>query len=205
MNNFIIIAGPQASGKTTCKKVLHDLLTKEYPKKNIISLEEAGQIVIKKHNASGGMFLQSKHEHEIINLDINRMKIILENSGEENIYIDETNIFTLAHATTRGIEVAKKIFFDYLELLRRLEAKIIFLDTPPETSWKRRKKTYAKRSLTFPESKRNEIMKGFENYLKKLHPQLIEIFKKTELSKIKIDSSLPHQEILDRISIFLKI
>ena len=209
MKRLVVISGPQAAGKSTSIKKIHQLLTDVYPcfpgAKPIVpfALQEARQIVVHKYHAMGAIFLTEEQELEMIDIDFGRMKTILGELDYRLLYIDECNIFTLAHAKAHGINLTDVYFPQYIEYLQKLNAHFIFLNIPPETSWARRKESYQSRMFRFPESERKGIMERYFGYLETLHPALNEIFDKIDLPKIKIDARASNEKVVKEIMNFL--
>jgi hypothetical protein len=210
MKRLVIVAGPQASGKSTSLSRIRDILLFVYPgisegkTINPIILQEARQIIVHKYHVAGGIFLNKKNEKEIIGIDFIRMKKILKELDESLLYFDECNIFTLAHAEAHGIKIPDDYFNRYLELLKKLHAVIIFLDINPKISWARRKESYRTRLHRFSEGSRESLLKKFQQYLEKLHPGLNKIYDRIELPKIKIMGNKKHDLVMKEIVSFLK-
>jgi thymidylate kinase len=210
MKRFVVLAGPQAAGKTTCLNKVYDVLRELYPcfpgNKEIepFKLQEARQIVVHKYHAMGGIFLTKEQEKEIIEIDLNRMEQIFKEQDDRLLYFDECNVFTLGHAKAHGVFLAEPFLDIYLYLLRRLRAIVIFLDAPPDTSWARRRSSYQSRLYRFPEDQRDGIMGDFERYLHALYPALEELYNKIKLPKVKINADQPEEEVVKQIICFLR-
>ena len=121
MRGYFVIGGPQAAGKSSSIKYIHSkylsivpLLTRgakgpdvpqsEHEFKNLIALQEMRQAIIYKYNINGGIFVERGEEEEIVKNDLARMDRILED-GNSNIFLDECNIFTLAHSRAHHIDL----------------------------------------------------------------------------------------------------
>lgn len=207
MKKLFIIAGHQAAGKTTAKIILEEALRdnfKKYPSTKIQSWDEAGAMIIKKHQGGGGQFISTQQEKEIIEFDLARLKKLIINTQENLIIIDETNIFSLAHANARGLNWEKKYLENYLKYLQSLETTIIFLESLPETSWQRRQRKYQERCLGMDEEQATEAMQSYRTYLNNLYPSLLALYEKMPFPKIKINTDQPENLTIQLISDFVK-
>lgn len=212
---FFVIGGPQAAGKSTVIKYLHSkykstvpLLTRggksshvpstktEY--KNLIALQEMRQIVIHKYNTPGGIFVERDEEVEIVESDLARMDRIME-EGDSRIFLDECNVFTLAHSKSHDIDL-DFYFHDYMERLRRLGAYVIFLDVSPGTSWARRRTRYEERTEGFPPGERESVLQMYHDYLFRFRPFLEEVYERVDLPKTRINMDVPVEEAFVRVS-----
>ncbi|MCX6750683.1 MAG: hypothetical protein NTZ83_04455 [Candidatus Pacearchaeota archaeon] len=186
---YLIIAGPQASGKTTTKKYLEGKCS-DYPDKNFIFLEETREIVNKKYSPFGTLTVTRDLEYKMIEEDLKRLNIIEETEKNKDLfYVDETSIFTLAHSTLHGIET-RDYFNEYIDVLKKLNSKIIFIDVNPEISWERRKEKYEKRVAGMHEDEKKNAMKEFRTYLNCAYPELIKMFRQINLPKARITNGL---------------
>ena len=207
MREFIIIAGPQAAGKTTVISAINEQYQNIAPifsaKKKLpflFPLQESRQIIIHKNIILGGIFMTVKEEIEIVQCDFSRMDLVLSRTQNHIIYIDECNIFTIAHAAAHGLTQIEKYWQEYIIRLKKLKAKVIFLDVPVETSWRRRKRRYEQRLVCFPKRKHKTIMEANYDYLKKLRPQLLDIYHRLPLPKEIINGDLPEKTVIQAVS-----
>ena len=206
---MVILAGPQAAGKSTSLSKLNSILTNIYPclhdSHDIVPivLQEARQIVVHKYHTKGAIFLTPEHEREMIEIDFIRMEEITKEVDDTLLYFDECNVFTLAHAKAHGIDLIDEYLPKYVKALKKLHTTVIFLDIPPEVSWERRKDSYKARLHRFPEHQRDDIFKRYHNYLTTLRPSLVEIFEKIDLPKIRIDAFGKHEDVMKKITSFL--
>ena len=182
---YLIIAGPQASGKTTTKNYLEKRCN-DCNNKNVIFLQETRSIINRKYNPFGALTITRDLEYKIIEEDLKRLKDIEETEkNKEIIYVDETSIFSLAHSGLHNIET-KPYFKEYLDVLKKLNPKILFLDVKPEISWLRRKEKYEKKVADMGEDERGEAMKEFRIYLDYVYPELIKMFEQINIPKARI-------------------
>lgn len=206
MSELIIIAGPQSAGKST---VIEDLnkrfrsLSPFLPERNrpiIFPLQESCQIVIHKYGLLGAIFMKQEQEHEVMECDFTRMRALLNRDGKKNIiYLDECNIFTIAYAIARGTLEVDNMFGLYLDFLKRLNAKVIFLDISPEISWKRRVEKYKERLVYFPKRRHSNIMRRFREQISQVYPLLKDIYKKLPFPKTTINAQAPSETVLQEV------
>ncbi|MBN2454069.1 AAA family ATPase [Candidatus Woesearchaeota archaeon] len=211
---YIIVAGPQAAGKSTLVKHLsskYDDVTAflgrtekilSHPSE-IIPLEESRQIVVHKRQLKGAIFMDYLDELEVIFNDQTRMFKILreeEESGDhrKNTYIDECNVFTLGHAKAHGIDLLNGYYIQYSDMLKFMNSAVIFLDSPPSTSWERRKGRYEQRLWDATPDEKIKTMRAYQEYLERLYPALLGIYEMLELPKVKIKSSGTLEETLKK-------
>ena len=205
---FFVVTGPQAAGKTTA--IMHlsgkyinsvPMLTrtekgKVVPPYEVMSLEESRALIVHKYQVKGAVFMSELDELEVIHNDMTRMFKILRNEDRGEMYIDECNVFTLAHAKAHGIDLLDGYYKQYCDMLRKLNARFLFLDVPPEISWKRRRERYKQRHWDLPPSEREEVMKRHKDYLFTLYPELLKIYEGLDFPKAKIDTSVPLSDAL---------
>ncbi len=206
MNEFILIAGPQAAGKSTAIARLNEYyrsISALFGRKStppLFPLQESRQIVVHTHMLLGAIFMKLEHECQVVDCDWNRMDKLVKEKAGKAIYLDECNIFTLAHARAHGITGLKDKWSGYTRRLEALQAKVIFLDIPPEISWERRKAKYEERLIYFPRSQHKRILASYKHYLMKVHPLLHEVYDRLPLPKRMIDAKRPNKCVLKDIS-----
>lgn len=209
MKKYVLLCGPQAAGKSTCVGSLRDFLLNLYPclplsaELGSFCLQESRQIIVRKYHAMGGIFLTVEQEREIIATDLYRMTVITRELDDSTFYVDETNVFTLAHAKVHGIDLFTEFWPQYMALLKELQAVVVFMDIDPATSWQRRKHIYKNRLYRFPQKDRRKILKRFEEYLGQLYPELLDIYEKLEIPKIKVSACQSHAKVMREILTFL--
>jgi len=205
MSKLVLVAGPQAAGKSTVIANLregHQKALQFFPQAklpSLVTLQETRQIIVHKYMLSGAIFMTRGHEAEIVLTDLHRMDTILEHDDDNTIYVDECNVFTIAHAMAHGISDVEQYWEEYLRRLARLDAEVIFLNVPPAISWQRRQKHYEQRLLRFPKRDRPAILARYEEYLKKLYPQLLDLYHRLPLSKQMIDGCLPSDTVVQKV------
>jgi thymidylate kinase len=182
---YLIIAGPQAAGKTTTKRYLEGKCIEE-GNKNFKFLDESRDIISKKHSSFGTLTLTRDLEYKIIEEDLSRLKGIEEREKDKDItYVDETSIFSLAHSSLHSIKI-KDYFKEYMDILRKMNSRVIFLDIPPEISLSRRKSRYEKRFASMGEDENKDAIGEVWKYFNGVYPELLKMFEQINLPKIKI-------------------
>jgi hypothetical protein len=166
----------------------------------LFPLQESRQIMVHRDVVLGGIFMTPEQELEVIRWDLARMDKILNQQEDNLVYLDECNIFTIAHARAHGVRQADEFWSEYLLRLEKLQASVIFLNVSLQVSWERRHHRYEQRLVCFPEAERVKIMGQYYEYLKKLGPQLSIIFEKLPLPKKQVDGSLPKTSVVKLVS-----
>ncbi len=189
MSELIVIAGPQAAGKSTVlaniKKQFDRIGSNRSP--ILFTLQESRQIIAHRDISFGAIFMTPKQECDAVSCDLARMDRIIERGRDRVIFLDECNIFTMAHAEAHGIRDMAMYWNDYIMRLQKLRAKIVFIDVPPELSWERRCTSYSKRLVYFPKKDHDLIMNTFRQYLHRLHPMLIRLYAELPFQKRLVD------------------
>src|SRR3989344_6288546 len=193
MSQIVIIAGPQAAGKST---VIANL-NRRFIKQRLVSarspvlfvLQESRQIIAHKNISLGAIFMTPAEECEAVECDLNRMNLILRRDHRHVVFIDECNIFTIAHALAHGIKDLEQYREAYYTRLKALHAAVVFLDVPPALSWERRRKQYDKRLVYFPRKDHADITMRYRRYLELIHPLLHEMYESLPFPKAMIDAT----------------
>jgi len=204
---LIIISGPQAAGKSTiianvCAhlQALSPVLESGRHKMPLMfPLQESRQIIAHKEMLLGAIFMTQAQEEWVAECDLARMDIMRRPSSRKIIYLDECNIFTIAHARAHGIKDIYRHWKDYMWRLEELNAKVIFLDIDPELSWERRWRKYEQRLVYFHANQHKSIMKRYRDYLNKLRPALLEVYEKLPLQKEFVDARVPEKVVLQQV------
>jgi thymidylate kinase len=189
---YFVIAGPQAAGKST----LVNAISSERPA--IITLEESRQIIVHKYQRKGAIFMTRDDEVEVIHHDMTRMFSIIGGDSRDRVevYLDETNVFTIGHARAHGIDLVAGYYKQYCDMLARLQCAVLFLDVPPDISWSRRRHRYLQRLWDFEPNERNDLMARYEDYLRRLYPELQRIFDHLACPKRRIDATGTPDQVL---------
>lgn len=205
MSEMVIIAGPQAAGKSTVIASLDECCRTGCPFSSnrkppvLFPLQESRQIVVHANMLLGAIFMRPEHELEVVRCDLRRMDQILAHSRNRLVYLDECNVFTIAHAVGHGVGDIEKYRDEYLRRLEKLNAKVVFMDLPPEISWARRWRKYEQRLIYFPKGQHRAILQKYKDYMEKTHGLLREVYERLPFAKETVDASLPQEEVLRAI------
>lgn len=209
MKRFIVIAGPQAAGKSTVISAINDqyqdlsALSSVFGEKKppfLFPLQESRQIVVHTDVILGGVFMNLEQELEVIKHDLRRMDLVSNQQHDNLIYLDECNVFTIAHAKAHGLDQVEESWPEYIDRLQKLQAAVIFLDISADLSWERRHHKYSQRLVCFDESAHAEIMGRYYEYIKTLGPLLHTIYEQIPLPKIMVDASLPLKSVVQNVN-----
>lgn len=202
MSEMVIIAGPQAAGKSTviasldeCCRTGCPFFSKRKPPA-LFPLQESRQIVVHANMLLGAIFMRPEHEVAIVQCDLRRMDQILARPRNRLVYLDECNVFTIAHAVGHGVGDIEKYWDEYLRRLEKLNAKVVFMDLSPEISWARRWRKYEQRLIYFPKRQHRAIMQKFHDYMEKTHGLLRGVYERFPFAKETVDASLSREEVL---------
>jgi len=183
---LIIIAGPQSSGKTT----LFNFLKKNL--KNTLFLEEVNPFTIVGPKHLGGAFVDLALEKKIIEYDLKRLKKIIQEHKLQSI-IEETGVFHLVYLKKL---VNKKIFNQYLKkylcLYKKFFPMIVFIDTKPKISWKRRRNIYLSRIQKQgikDQKQKQTFLKKYANKIFYLYDHWLNLYQTLPFKKIIIRNS----------------
>lgn len=179
---LITIAGPQSSGKSTVFSSLQSI----YP--TAFFIEETNQYKLIGNHHLGAAYVTSSTEEQILNEDI---KIINSLDCSQNIYIIETGIFhTIFAAFMLGKEKTDMFFNEYLRAYKRFRPVVIFIDTKPAVSWKRRKPNYRKRiDGGKSQDERSQMMDKYRQRIFDLYPIWVEYYNLIPFTKFIIKNS----------------
>lgn len=190
---LIVIAGPQSSGKTTIMK----LLEKKYPHTPFI--EETNQYTVVDKNHLGGAYVDSETEKQINNADIEKIKAIDRN---QNIIFIESGIMHCTYAEYYCDEKTAKSYLEkYIRAHEGLHPIIFFIDTKPQVSWRRRRKTYIQRidraGVTDPK-KREEMLEFYRTRISNIYPLWHKYFRLIPFEKYMIKNSYKSWEVFEK-------
>lgn len=198
---FMIVAGPQCAGKSTVKRYLYSRYMVCDPRgaetslrhRNLALLPEMRQTVMHERDIHSAIFIDGETELEVIRRDLKRMDDLRQEGGR--VYLDETNIFTLAHARCRGVGVARH-FEDYSARLSSLDAAILFLDVAPEISWERRRGRYQERVDGFPNDQAINVLDQYRRYLFEVYNALKELTLEVGVPVMHVDAAQSKAAVL---------
>jgi thymidylate kinase len=200
---FVVLAGPQCAGKSTAKNYLYArYMTREsrsqFPRKtpprNLRLLQEMRQLVMHERGIHSAIFIDSETEQEIIARDLARLRTTL-CTNRESTFLDETSVFTLAHARRQGLPIDES-FARYREHLASLDAVMLFLDVPPTVSWARRKARYQERIVGFPLDEAAVVLSLYREYLDAVYAETLDLMNRIDLPTYRIDASGPMEDTL---------
>lgn len=181
---LLIIAGPQSSGKTT----VFELLKKKYAK--IKFIPEINPYAIAGNNHLGGAFVDAKLDKKIVDISIKKIAVV--NKSYKTVCV-ETGPFHIAWLAENTDQKTVDVYFlKYLKALKPFEPTILFIDTKPAVSFRRRKNIYLSRIKKAGINDRREkkrMLNKYENKIKRLYPLLIKYYKKLPFAKIMIRNS----------------
>ncbi len=196
---LLIIAGPQSSGKTTIWK----LLKKHY--RSATFIDETNQYTVQDKKHLGAAYVDKDLEAKIIRADIKKITGI---NKPVKLVIIETSIFHSLYSEALGDEKKAHVFYsEYLRSFRRFKPKVLFIDTKPLISWKRRKKYYLgriKKAGINDRQQKSEMLKKYKNKIFQLYPFWIKYYQALPFPKIRVkNSSKPYKkfiaEVLNRL------
>lgn len=186
---FIIIGGPQASGKTTAQKHIKETY------RDIIILKEAAQILIeeerKKEVVIGAALVSAGFEKKILDFNLKRTNEILSKGNSGKIYLEETYVFNLAHMAVKIPEMVDEYYPKYIKSLKPFKVGIIFTNVPPEVSFKRRKSEYMRRYKG--RENFDELIRKSRDYIYKIYPSLIAVYKRLPFPKRWVNATVSMQ------------
>jgi thymidylate kinase len=185
---YIVIAGPQSCGKTTAIEFLKAKYSDRF-----IFHPEINPYTVSKKAALGSIVTNNKIEHLIHSEVLKRIKNI---NGSTKSYIAETEIFHLAYILMlRGKSYYRKKMEEYIKALGKQELYVIFINTQPEISFKRREKEYLVRiskevkrrciqGLVVNKFKK-EMLQKYEERIKEMYPNLITVYNDISFAEAK--------------------
>lgn len=191
---YIIIAGPQCSGKTTALNFLADQFSEQ-----IHIHEEINQYTLFPNSEMGSIIVDGEMEQKIHSADINKIQSIIPNN---KIHIAETDIFHMAYyPLICGEHFYYKGKQDYEKALSRFKVFVIFIDAVPEISFQRRVENYLQRiKKAIQQNKLNgkaavdfktTMLNKYQERINKLYPLWIRVYDDIDFAvkKIKINNN----------------
>ena len=195
--NHVIVAGPQAAGKSTVVKSVKKCC------RNAKTSIEARDVILRKNRRKGGIYMTGWDEMDVMSYDFARMFKILSKIEDDVTIIDETNVFTLAHAAAHGLAPLNGLFAQYCELLEKLHSRVIFIDIPVEVSWERRVDDYKSRYLQESAEEVTKMLHQHRQYLSQLRPELLRIYNRLPIPKKKVSGLIPPQKVRESVLDFI--
>lgn len=190
---LFIIAGPQSSGKTTILKYLK----KKFP--YFLFINETNQYSLLNKNHLGGAFVTREIEEQIVKADIKKVEEI--DRSLKHIVI-ETGIMHCAYLEVFMSKTdARSYFHKYIQAHKGLHPILIFIDTKPQVSWNRRRRTYIERIIqagVIDSFKKKEMLAKYKRNIENLYPLWIKYYKKIPFEKYMIKNSNKTWEKFER-------
>lgn len=181
---LITISGPQSSGKST----VLEYIRKNYPTVPIIP--ETNPFTVIEKNHLGGAHITPQQEELILEKDI---EIIQSIDRTLPLIVFECGIMHMMYAEEQFSSLETQDYYDrFLAAHNGLEMVVIFIDTTPVVSWKRRKKTYEQRLAKKGIIDKAEISKFMEKYRATIfnrYPLWMKWFHKLPYKKMIIENN----------------
>ena len=181
----VVIAGPQASGKTTAWRFLSDKCGGRAG-----FYEEMNPYVLFPERAKlGNLAVDEEMERKIHEADVARVSEVLK---EGMVGVIETLMFhAVYYEEFLGEEFYHQGMRDYEEALRGVEVGVLFIDTTPEVSfaryWRRVVGEIERRGLKGEEARRwgEEMMKKYEIRMRDRYQKWWQVFEELDYVKEK--------------------
>lgn len=190
---LIVIAGPQSSGKTSVLKFISQKFL------DIPIINEVNQYTILGKNHMGSVFVNSDIEIKVVKKDIEITKKI---NRHNLITVIETGILHCPYLERFcNAKTADKFFNNYLKIYKIFRPIVIFINTKPSVSWRRRKKIYYKRIMKQGIKDKKQIKNIMEKYKKGLfimYPLWLKYYKKIPFEKYMIKNSHNEKKFFDK-------
>ena len=181
---LITIAGPQSSGKTDTLEII----SKYFPKFPIYFEVNPYSVVSKNH--LGAAFTDSSLTKKIADIDIKNIRKI---PRDNKIHILETGILHLCYLEhICSNYCAEKYLKKYILAQKNFHSIIIFIDTKPEISWKRRKPIYLKRikdNIINGLHEKKITLNKYRKIIYDLYPLWLKYYHKAPFEKYMIKNS----------------
>lgn len=196
-----VLAGPQCAGKSTVKNYLYARYMRQgtqtgQPPRNLVLLQEMRQLIMHERGIHSGIFIDRDAEEEIVRRDLERLEMVVA-GGKGLIYLDETSVFTLAHASLRGLPISQPLDH-YRSLFRPMQTAVIYLRIAPSMSWTRRKPKYEERVAGYPIEEAATVLKMYREYLEQVDVHLQHLKEQIGVRICEIDASGPLEDTLRR-------
>lgn len=193
--NYIVIAGPQSSGKTTAWQYLKEKYA------NLADFNpEINPYTLFKNTQLGSIVATKKMQKKIHQADLTRIKNITINKTQ----VTETCLFHLVYyALIVGSDFYHQAWQDYKQALSSFNLKIIFINTLPEISFARRRENYQQRidneiktrqlkgekARTFSK----ETMAKYKQRINDIYPWWMKVYQDIDYAKTKVMIQNNHQ------------
>lgn len=196
MAHFITIAGPQSSGKSTAI----NYLKKKYPKWYFLETIDPYTIGGMEH--AGAAYTDRDLQINLMKIEL--IKINAMKNKNKSMFIAELGIFRLVYAHYfYHKKLADEYFDPYIQAYDDYDSHIIFIDTKPEISFKRRKNAYVERikNRGIKDKKVfDRTLKKYQDTIFRLYPHWLRFYNKLRYPKTIIQNSyISEQEFLTEI------
>lgn len=185
MSQFITIAGPQSSGKTTAINFLKN----KYP--DWFYLEEVNPYTVISKNHPGAAYTSKDLQINLIDIELTKLRAI--ESRYESVSIVELGIFRLIYSEYfYHKKLSEQFLPDYMKLYHDLNPYIILIDTKPEVSFQRRKEKYIERihNQGIKDKKQFDItLRKYQDTIFHLYPYWLRYYDKLNFPKKLIKNS----------------
>ncbi len=187
MSLFITVSGPQSSGKSTVFKYLES----KYSKRGIKFIKEINPYEFKKTDHP--KYLSTHGIQETLT------KMTLSSLGKitsKKNHIMETGPMQIVYVEKyEGLKKANLYFKKYLKIVKPLNPIIIFIDTKPEISFRRRKQTYITRIKKHNlQDRQKQLLNEYKNKIFDLYPLWHKWLRKFPYKKIVIKNSYKSED-----------
>lgn len=195
MTKLVIVAGPQASGKTTARNYLQ----KKHPSWQFIPDSNPKTVTGKKY--FGAINATSELETRILESDLKNMRNV---DNKSKIIITETGILHCVYAERFLYKKLAEVYFNrYIKTYKKFDVYIIFINTVPEVSWIRKEKDYIKRIKNkgiFDEIEFKKHLDEYKSMIEYLYQHWLEYFNKIPYRKIIVENSyIKKQLFLEKV------
>ncbi len=196
MSIFITIAGPQSSGKTTAI----NFLRKKHDSWYFVDPIDPYTVASKNHR--GGIYADKNLQINMMEIELIKIRNLEKKYNP--VFVIESGIFRLVYA---NYYYNKKLAVEYqpryMRLYNELNPYVIFINTPPEVSFVRRKERYVERIMRSGINDNVKFQKELEKYKKtiyKLYPHWQKFYQKIPYPKTVIENSkLEEHEFIKKI------
>ncbi|MFZ6034603.1 MAG: deoxynucleoside kinase [Patescibacteria group bacterium] len=196
MAQFITIAGPQSSGKTTA--VNH--LRRKHPDWYFLDVVDPYTIGGMQH--AGAAYTDRDLQTNIMKVEL--MKLNAMKNKVNPVFLAEMGIFRLVYARYfYGKGLPDEFFDQYINAYEAFDPYLVFIDTKPEISFHRRKNRYIERiknrGIT-DKKKFDKMLKKYQDTVFHLYPYWLKFYDRIRFPKTLIKNSyISEQEFLNEI------
>ncbi len=187
MSLFITVSGPQSSGKSTVFKYLKG----RYTKHGIKFISEINPYEFKKSDhprylsTHGIQETLTKMTLASLKKITSKINHIMETSPMQIVYVEKYE----------GLKKANLYFKKYIEIVKKLDPILIFIDTKPDISFRRRKQIYIARIKKHNlQDKQKQLLNEYKNKIFDLYPLWDKWLEKFPYKKIIVKNSYKSED-----------